>query len=207
MWSPVKGAELYETTAAQTNDVIHCNDTAPVCALSDLTCNTVYTVTVTPCSDLRGCNRTCVSHTHETGIKSAVFKIQVKYTFVFKPHFLSVLLQLPVLQRSWTWRRPTTPHTRSSSVPPTPPTQITPSPPSDATTNTPARQETTRVNSRSCTVARSMKSQLWPPQPWGEVYLDSVKLWKQVWLVLTPKSQVWPCDKVIMGVIKSVGLI
>lgn len=67
MWSAVKGAELYETTAEQTNDVIHCNDTAPVCALSDLTCNTAYSVTVTPCSDLRGCNRTCTPHTHETG--------------------------------------------------------------------------------------------------------------------------------------------
>ncbi|XP_070775657.1 fibronectin type III domain-containing protein 7-like [Enoplosus armatus] len=66
MWSPVKGAELYETTAAQTDDVIHCNDTAPVCALSDLKCNTAYSVTVTPCSDLRGCNRTCTPHTHET---------------------------------------------------------------------------------------------------------------------------------------------
>ncbi|XP_049453676.1 fibronectin type III domain-containing protein 7 [Epinephelus fuscoguttatus] len=65
-WSSVKGAELYETTAAQTNDVIHCNDTAPVCALSDLTCNTAYSVTVTPCSELRGCNRTCTPHTHET---------------------------------------------------------------------------------------------------------------------------------------------
>lgn len=69
IWSPVKGAELYETTAAQTNDIIHCNDTAPVCALSDLTCNTAYSVTVTPCSDLRGCNRTCTRNTHETGSK------------------------------------------------------------------------------------------------------------------------------------------
>ncbi|XP_045907964.1 fibronectin type III domain-containing protein 7 [Micropterus dolomieu] len=66
MWSPVKGAELYETTAAQTNDVIHCNDTAPVCALSDLKCNTAYSVTVTPCSDLRGCNLTCTPQTRET---------------------------------------------------------------------------------------------------------------------------------------------
>ncbi|XP_072219072.1 fibronectin type III domain-containing protein 7 [Leuresthes tenuis] len=66
MWSPVKGAELYETTAAQTNDIIHCNDTSPVCALSDLTCNTAYSVTVTPCSELRGCNQTCTPHTHET---------------------------------------------------------------------------------------------------------------------------------------------
>ncbi|XP_063742740.1 fibronectin type III domain-containing protein 7 [Eleginops maclovinus] len=66
MWSPVKGAELYQTTAAQTNNVIHCNDTAPVCALSDLTCNTAYSVTVTPCSELRGCNHTCTPHTQET---------------------------------------------------------------------------------------------------------------------------------------------
>ncbi|KAE8290995.1 Fibronectin type III domain-containing protein 7 Precursor [Larimichthys crocea] len=66
MWTPVKGAEMYETTAAESLDVIHCNDTAPVCALSDLMCNTAYSVTVTPCSDLRGCNRTCTAHTHET---------------------------------------------------------------------------------------------------------------------------------------------
>ncbi|XP_061587081.1 fibronectin type III domain-containing protein 7 [Cololabis saira] len=66
MWSPVKGAEVYETTAAQTDDIIHCNDTSPVCALSDLRCNTAYSVTVTPCSELRGCNRTCTPHTQET---------------------------------------------------------------------------------------------------------------------------------------------
>ncbi|KAF3699275.1 Fibronectin type III domain-containing protein 7 Precursor [Channa argus] len=66
MWSPVKGAEVYETTAAQTNNVIHCNDTSPVCALSDLRCNTAYSVMVTPCSELRGCNRSCPSNTRET---------------------------------------------------------------------------------------------------------------------------------------------
>ncbi|MEQ2182064.1 hypothetical protein GOODEAATRI_018206 [Goodea atripinnis] len=66
MWSPVKGAELYETTAAHTNNVLHCNDTSPVCALSDLSCNTPYSVTVTPCSELRGCNNTCTPHKHET---------------------------------------------------------------------------------------------------------------------------------------------
>ncbi|XP_021178280.2 fibronectin type III domain-containing protein 7 [Fundulus heteroclitus] len=66
MWSPVKGAALYETTAARTNSVLHCNDTSPVCALSDLRCNTPYSVTVTPCSELRGCNRTCTAQEHET---------------------------------------------------------------------------------------------------------------------------------------------
>lgn len=70
-WSPVKGAELYETTAAETHDVIHCNDTAAVCALSDLSCNTAYSVTVTPCSDFRGCNQTCAAQTHKTGVSQA----------------------------------------------------------------------------------------------------------------------------------------
>ncbi|XP_070701762.1 fibronectin type III domain-containing protein 7 [Pempheris klunzingeri] len=65
-WSPAKGAALYETTAVQTNDAIHCNDSAPMCALSDLRCNTAYSVTVTPCSDLRGCNHSCTAQTHET---------------------------------------------------------------------------------------------------------------------------------------------
>ncbi|XP_061550750.1 fibronectin type III domain-containing protein 7 [Phycodurus eques] len=65
-WSPVKGSELYETTAKQVDEVIRCNDTAPVCALSDLRCNSVYSVVVSPCSELRGCNRTCKPHTHET---------------------------------------------------------------------------------------------------------------------------------------------
>ncbi|XP_017277604.1 fibronectin type III domain-containing protein 7 [Kryptolebias marmoratus] len=66
MWSPVKGAEVYETTAVETGGIVHCNDTSPVCTLSDLSCNTAYSVTVTPCSELRGCNRTCAPHTKET---------------------------------------------------------------------------------------------------------------------------------------------
>lgn len=71
MWSPVKGAEVYETTAVETGGIVHCNDTSPVCALSDLSCNTPYSVTVTPCSELRGCNLTCAPSTKETGIKGA----------------------------------------------------------------------------------------------------------------------------------------
>ncbi|XP_061879521.1 fibronectin type III domain-containing protein 7 [Entelurus aequoreus] len=66
IWSPVKGAELYETTAVQANETIHCNDTEPVCALSDLRCNAIYSVVVTPCSEIQGCNRTCMPHGHET---------------------------------------------------------------------------------------------------------------------------------------------
>ncbi|KAG5850605.1 hypothetical protein ANANG_G00084220 [Anguilla anguilla] len=65
-WSPVRGAEVYETKAAGASDLIHCNDTAPVCALSDLRCNSRYSVVVRPCSELRGCNNTCRPHTEET---------------------------------------------------------------------------------------------------------------------------------------------
>lgn len=65
-WDPVTGADLYETTAAETNDVIHCNDTASVCALSDLSCDTSYSVIITPCNDLRGCNTTCKAHVQDT---------------------------------------------------------------------------------------------------------------------------------------------
>ncbi|KAF7661780.1 hypothetical protein LDENG_00254310 [Lucifuga dentata] len=66
-WTPTRGADMYETSAKTGNaEVIHCNDTAPVCALSDLRCNKVYSVVVTPCSDLQGCNRTCAPHNHET---------------------------------------------------------------------------------------------------------------------------------------------
>ncbi|XP_030218564.1 fibronectin type III domain-containing protein 7 [Gadus morhua] len=65
-WVPVRGADLYETRAEQTEGVIHCNDTSPVCALSDLSCNTWYSVVVTPCSELRGCNVSCQPQQHET---------------------------------------------------------------------------------------------------------------------------------------------
>ncbi|XP_029110681.1 fibronectin type III domain-containing protein 7 [Scleropages formosus] len=65
-WLPVRGAELYETKAAGTSDLIFCNDTDPLCALSNLQCNTDYSVVVRPCSELRGCNNTCKPHSGET---------------------------------------------------------------------------------------------------------------------------------------------
>ncbi|KAK9980103.1 hypothetical protein ABG768_013500 [Culter alburnus] len=65
-WSAVRGAELYETIAADGSEWIHCNDTAPVCALSDLTCDSLYSVVVRPCSEIQGCNNTCSAHTRRT---------------------------------------------------------------------------------------------------------------------------------------------
>ncbi|KAL0966459.1 hypothetical protein UPYG_G00295540 [Umbra pygmaea] len=66
MWSSVRGVEIYETTAVETGGTLHCVDTSPVCALSDLSCNSRYSVVVTPCSETGGCNRTCRPLTHET---------------------------------------------------------------------------------------------------------------------------------------------
>ncbi|XP_056126688.1 fibronectin type III domain-containing protein 7 [Rhinichthys klamathensis goyatoka] len=65
-WSPVRGADLYETRAVDATETVLCNDTAPRCALSDLTCNSRYSVVVIPCNDVSGCNLTCSSQTHET---------------------------------------------------------------------------------------------------------------------------------------------
>ncbi|XP_063058173.1 fibronectin type III domain-containing protein 7-like [Engraulis encrasicolus] len=66
-WSPARGAIIYETRAMDPGEVIVCNDTAPVCALSDLNCNSQYRVAVIPCSDISGCNQNCPSQVHETG--------------------------------------------------------------------------------------------------------------------------------------------
>ncbi|XP_051557588.1 fibronectin type III domain-containing protein 7-like [Myxocyprinus asiaticus] len=66
LWSAVRGAELYETIAADGTELIHCNDTASVCALSDLTCDSLYSVVVRPCIEIQGCNNTCRPHTRRT---------------------------------------------------------------------------------------------------------------------------------------------
>ncbi|XP_067086836.1 fibronectin type III domain-containing protein 7-like [Osmerus mordax] len=65
-WSAARGAEVYETRAVEGSNVILCNDTSPVCALSDLTCDRPYSVMVIPCSEGRGCNWACGTHTKET---------------------------------------------------------------------------------------------------------------------------------------------
>ncbi|XP_028832145.1 fibronectin type III domain-containing protein 7 isoform X2 [Denticeps clupeoides] len=65
-WTPVRGAELYETIASDRSEVILCNDTEPVCALSDLTCDRQYSVVVRSCSEISGCNVSCRAHNQET---------------------------------------------------------------------------------------------------------------------------------------------
>uniref|UniRef100_A0A3Q3VL23 Fibronectin type-III domain-containing protein n=1 Tax=Mola mola TaxID=94237 RepID=A0A3Q3VL23_MOLML len=66
MWTSSRGAELYETRAADSSEVILCNDTAPMCALSDLSCDSSYSVVVMPCNEISGCNRVCKAHTKDT---------------------------------------------------------------------------------------------------------------------------------------------
>ncbi|XP_078025253.1 fibronectin type III domain-containing protein 7-like [Epinephelus lanceolatus] len=65
-WTATRGADLYETRAADSSEVILCNDTAPVCALSDLSCDSAYSVVVTPCNEYSGCKRSCRAHTQNT---------------------------------------------------------------------------------------------------------------------------------------------
>uniref|UniRef100_A0A3Q1JNA5 Fibronectin type-III domain-containing protein n=1 Tax=Anabas testudineus TaxID=64144 RepID=A0A3Q1JNA5_ANATE len=66
MWAASRGAELYETRAAHSSEVILCNDTAPVCALSDLSCDSTYSVVVTPCNEISGCNSACKAYSKDT---------------------------------------------------------------------------------------------------------------------------------------------
>ncbi|EPQ03870.1 Syntaxin-binding protein 3 [Myotis brandtii] len=61
VWSPVRGAELYETRAADGFNVVECNDTAPACTLSALECDTKYNITVYSFSEARGSNTSCAS--------------------------------------------------------------------------------------------------------------------------------------------------
>ncbi|CAL8256993.1 unnamed protein product [Merluccius merluccius] len=65
-WAVSRGADLYETHAADGSMALVCNDTAPVCVLSDLRCDRRYTLHVNPCSETSGCNRDCPPHVQET---------------------------------------------------------------------------------------------------------------------------------------------
>ncbi|KAK1164001.1 fibronectin type III domain-containing protein 7-like [Acipenser oxyrinchus oxyrinchus] len=82
-WSPVRGAEVYETRAGDGTSVIHCNDTATVCALSALKCNTRYSVIVSSCSEIRGCNTSCVAHYVMTAPCSPQIKVTEVTPFTF----------------------------------------------------------------------------------------------------------------------------
>ncbi|NWR67177.1 FNDC7 protein, partial [Bucorvus abyssinicus] len=60
-WTPVRGAEMYETSAVGWGDTALCNDTATACTVSALWCNTRYNITVYSFSEARGSNTSCAS--------------------------------------------------------------------------------------------------------------------------------------------------
>ncbi|KAG8511588.1 Fibronectin type III domain-containing protein 7, partial [Galemys pyrenaicus] len=61
VWSPVRGAELYQTRAVDGLSMVECKDTAPACTLSALECDTKYNITVFSFSEVRGSNTSCAS--------------------------------------------------------------------------------------------------------------------------------------------------
>lgn len=67
IWSPVRGAEFYETKAIAGYSVVECNDTAPACTLSALECDTKYNVTVYSFSEVQSSNMSCTSRFITTG--------------------------------------------------------------------------------------------------------------------------------------------
>ncbi|XP_053549797.1 fibronectin type III domain-containing protein 7 [Bombina bombina] len=66
IWTAVRGAEIYETKADDGENVILCNDTATLCSLSALQCNTQYNVSVYSFSESRGSNTSCASNYMKT---------------------------------------------------------------------------------------------------------------------------------------------
>ncbi|XP_068176518.1 fibronectin type III domain-containing protein 7-like [Antennarius striatus] len=68
-WMPSRGAVDYKIEAQDWQSYIHfvqCKDTAPVCALSDLHCDTPYHVHVSPCNEVSGCNYQCEYQIQDT---------------------------------------------------------------------------------------------------------------------------------------------
>ncbi|KAG8436553.1 hypothetical protein GDO86_007604 [Hymenochirus boettgeri] len=91
VWSPVRGAELYETRADDGFNVIFCNDTATVCALSGLQCDTQYNVTVFSLSESKGSNASCASKSMRTApcspeITNITMSNATSFTVHWKPN-------------------------------------------------------------------------------------------------------------------------
>uniref|UniRef100_A0A3B4ALC6 Fibronectin type-III domain-containing protein n=1 Tax=Periophthalmus magnuspinnatus TaxID=409849 RepID=A0A3B4ALC6_9GOBI len=66
VWDKARGAEVYETQAVNNSQTILCNDTATMCVLSYLKCDTSYNTKVIPCNDISGCNQNCLSRIQDT---------------------------------------------------------------------------------------------------------------------------------------------
>ncbi|XP_004689766.1 PREDICTED: fibronectin type III domain-containing protein 7 [Condylura cristata] len=81
VWSPVRGAELYQTRAVDGFSMVECKDTAPACTLSALECDTKYNITVYSFSEVRGSNTSCSSQAITTAPCSPEIKNVSKDAF------------------------------------------------------------------------------------------------------------------------------
>ncbi|XP_038601484.1 fibronectin type III domain-containing protein 7 [Tachyglossus aculeatus] len=89
VWSPVRGAEMYETKAVDGSSVVQCKDTAAACTLSTLQCDTKYTITVYSFSEIRGSNTSCASKSITTAPCRPEIKNVSKDTSKVNVHWLS----------------------------------------------------------------------------------------------------------------------
>ncbi|XP_066480021.1 fibronectin type III domain-containing protein 7 [Tiliqua scincoides] len=90
VWSPVRGAEMYETKAVDWTNELLCNDTATVCTLSALQCNTQYNVTVYSFSEIRGSNTSCASkHVVTAPCSPEIISISKDTLSVISVHWLA----------------------------------------------------------------------------------------------------------------------
>ncbi|XP_003784135.1 fibronectin type III domain-containing protein 7 [Otolemur garnettii] len=89
VWSPVRGAELYETKAVDGYNVVECNDTAPACTLSALECDTKYNITVYSFSEVRGSNTSCTSRFITTAPCSPEINVSKDASSMVRVHWRS----------------------------------------------------------------------------------------------------------------------
>nr|XP_056700705.1 fibronectin type III domain-containing protein 7 [Euleptes europaea] len=90
VWSPVRGAEMYETKAVDWSNELLCNDTATICTLSALQCNTQYNITVYSFSEIRGSNTSCASkHVATAPCSPEIISVSKDTLSVINVHWLA----------------------------------------------------------------------------------------------------------------------
>ncbi|XP_054836356.1 fibronectin type III domain-containing protein 7 [Eublepharis macularius] len=90
VWSPVRGAEMYETKAVDWSNELLCNDTATICILSALQCNTQYNITVYSFSEIRGRNTSCASkHVATAPCSPEIINVSKDAPSVISVHWLA----------------------------------------------------------------------------------------------------------------------
>ncbi|XP_015268618.1 PREDICTED: fibronectin type III domain-containing protein 7 [Gekko japonicus] len=90
VWSPVRGAEMYETKAVDWSNELLCNDTATICTLSALQCNTQYNITVYSFSEIRGSNTSCATkHVATAPCSPEIISVSKETLSVISVHWIA----------------------------------------------------------------------------------------------------------------------